>query len=134
MSDSVSKFCDGIDEQLEALGSRMEMLKRNIGTTWHSLHERLIEVRQQSEASQASVLEARARLVQWAQNQARETEGVIDRWVTDRETDLLTARAEQAEEQARTALMLAQAGIDEAERMILEAIAARMDAEAVAKS
>lgn len=134
MSDSVSNFCDGIDEQLEALGGRMEMLKRNIGTTWHSLHEKLLEVRLQHEASQASVLEGRARLAQWAQNQARETEDVIDRWVTNRETDLLAARAEQAEEQARTALMLAQAGIDEAERMILEAIAARMDAEAVAKS
>ena len=45
MSDKVSKFCDSVHEKLETLQGRMDSLKLNIGTTWHSLQEKLDEVR-----------------------------------------------------------------------------------------
>lgn len=134
MIDNVNMFCDGIHEQLETLQGRMEMLKANIGTTWHSLQEKLIEVRNKSDATRLAASEARAQLEQWTQDQVHEARETIDLWVANRETLLLAARAQKAENCARTALMLAQASIDDAERMILEAIAAQLDADAVTVS
>ncbi len=134
MSDNVSKFCDGIHEQLEALQGRMEVLKANIGTTWHSLHEKLAEVRDKQEATRQVITDARIRLEQWEQNQQGELKSTIDQWVKRRESQMLVARAEQAESCAALALMLARASIDDAERMILEAVAARQDADALSGS
>jgi hypothetical protein len=49
----------------------------------------------------------------------------------DRETQELAARAQKAEDCAGIAIVIAQASIDDAEPMVLEAIAARHDAESV---
>ncbi len=131
MSDSVREFCDGIHEQLESLQSRMDVLKANIGSSWSSLQEKLIEVRAKNEATRLEAAKARVRLEQWAQHQMSEAKDTIHCWIANHETSLLTRRAEAAEECAKTALLLAQASIDDTERMILEAIAARLDADAV---
>lgn len=128
---NVSNFCDGIHEQLEALQGRMEMLKSNIGTTWHFLQEKLIEVRNKSEATHRATSEAEALLEQWTQNRTQEASESVNLWIANRETQLLAARAQQTEDCANMALLLARASIDDAERMILEAISAWLDADAV---
>jgi len=131
MSDSVSEFCDGIHEELETLQGRMEALKANIGTTWHSLHEKLDEVRHRNEAAKPAVTAARTKLEQWTREKQAEVKGTIDQWIESRNSRQLAVRAQKAENCAEIAIMLARASIDDAERMILEAIAARLDAEAV---
>lgn len=131
MSDRVSEFCDGIHEQLESLQSRMDVLKANTGSSWNSLQRRLIEVRKKNEANHLESAEARVRLERWAHNRTSEAKDTINCWIANRETKLLASRAQAAEECAETALLLAQASIDDTERMILEAIAARLDADAV---
>jgi cell division septum initiation protein DivIVA len=131
MSDEVSKFCDDVHGKLETLEGRMDSLKLNIGTTWHSLQEKLDEVRHKGEATKQAVAEARANLEQWVIERKAEAKGTIDQWVEDRETQKLAARAQEAEECAGIAIVIALASIDDAERMVLEAIAARRDAEAV---
>jgi hypothetical protein len=131
MSDKVSKFCDSVHEKLETLEGRMDSLKRNIGTTWHSLQEKLDEVRHKGEATKQVVAEARTNLEQWLMEKKAEAKGTIDQWVEDRETQKLAARAQKAEDCAAIAVVIAEASIDDAERMILEAIAARREAEAV---
>jgi len=131
MSDKVSKFCDSVHEKLETLEGRMDSLKRNIGTTWHSLQEKLDEVRHKGEATKQVVAEARTNLEQWLMEKKAEAKGTIDQWVEDRETQKLAARAQKAEDCAAIAIVIAEASIDDAERMILEAIAARREAEAV---
>lgn len=134
MSDSVNGFCDGIHEQLEALEGRMDALKANIGTTWHSLHEKLDEVRRRDIETRPVVMEARNRLQQWIQERGAEVPGMIEQSVKSHETGQLAERAGRAEEFAGIAIMLARASIDDAERMILEAIAARLDADAASVS
>ena len=131
MSDKVSKFCDSIHEKLETLEGRMDTLKRNIGTTSHSLQEQLDKLRHKGEAVKQAVAEARTNLEQWFTEKKAETKGTIDQWVEDRETQKLAARAQKAEDCAAIAIVIAEASIDDAERMILEAIAARREAEAV---
>ena len=131
MSDEVSKFCDAVHGKLENLEGRMDTLKRNIGTTWHSLQEKLDEVRHKGEAVKRAVAEARTNLEQWVKEKKAEAKGTINQWIENRETHKLAARAQEAEDCAGIAIEIAQASIDDAERMVLEAIAARRDAEAV---
>ena len=70
-------------------------------------------------------------LEQWVNEKKAEAKDTIDQWVEDRETQKLAARAQKAEDCAGIAIEIAEASIDDAERMVLEAIAARRDAEAV---
>jgi ElaB/YqjD/DUF883 family membrane-anchored ribosome-binding protein len=132
MTDNVTKFCDIVQGKLDSLDGRMAALKLNIGTTWHSLQEKLGEVRRKGAASQQSLIEARAKLQQWIDDSKTETKSTIDQWVANCDTQQLATRAQKAEECAWTSIMIAQASIDDAERMILEAISAKLDAEAVA--
>jgi hypothetical protein len=131
MSDEVGRFCDSVHEKLDMLDGRMDSLKSNVGTTWHSLQEKLVEVRGKGEATKQAVTEARINLEQWVKDKKAEAQSTIDQWVENRETEKLAARAQKAEDCAGIAIEIAQASIDDAERMVLEAVAARRDAQAV---
>lgn len=131
MCDQVSRFCDGVHERLETVQGRMDSLKLNIGSTWHLLQEKLDEVRRTDEAAKQATAEARSKLELWFQEQEFEAKGMIDQWVENRETQKLAARAQQAEDCAGIAIDIARASIDDVERMVLEAVAARQDAESV---
>jgi peptidoglycan hydrolase CwlO-like protein len=121
MSDKVSRFCDSVREKLETLEGRMDSLKLNVGSTWHSLQENLDELRHKGEVTKQVVAETRANLEKWGTEMKAEGKEMIDRWVGNRETQKLVARARKAEDCAEAALEIAQASVDDAERMILEA-------------
>jgi len=109
----------------------MESLKLNIGTNWHLLQEKLTDVRQRAEAAIPAVNDARLQIEQWLQQKSGEAKSTVDHWVERGASDCLNKRAELAEVAAMLAIRVAESGIDDAERMILEAIAARREAEAV---
>lgn len=131
MSDKVSRFCDSVHEKLGMLEGRMDSLRSNAGSTWHFLQEKLGEVRHKGEAAKQAVMQARTKLEKWDNEQKAEAKDTIDKWIENHETRKLVARAQTAEDYAGVALEVAGASIDDAERMVLEAIAARLDAEAV---
>jgi hypothetical protein len=131
MSDNVDRFCDSVHEKLETLEGRMGSLKLNIGTSWHFLQEKLAEMRLKGVATKQAVAEARTNVKQWGEAREAEAKGMVDQWVETRETKRLSSRAQKAEDCAGSAIVIVQASIDDAERMILEAIAARRDVEAV---
>lgn len=131
MNDSVADYCESVRAKLDALEGRMESLKLNIGTTWHSLQQRLGEVRQQHTTSRRSLAEARSKLEQWFNENTAGNRSSIDQWITNRDTEQLEARAQLTEAAAWTAITLAEASIDDAERLILEAISAKLDTKAV---
>lgn len=130
MSDKVREFCEIVHTKLETLQGRMDSLKLNIGTTWHSLQEKLKEVRQHHETSRQLLAGARSSLEKWFDQNNAEAKRTIDQVVTNRETQPLDATAQEAEECVWAAITIAEASIDDVERMILEAISARLDAEA----
>lgn len=131
MNAKVREFCENVHAKLETIEGRMESLKLNIGTTWHSHQEKLSEVRQRHEMSKQPLTDARAMVERWFDDNKAESKEMIDQWVSNSDTQQLAARAQRAEECAWTAIRIAQASIDDAERMILEAISAKLDAEAV---
>ncbi|WP_145089710.1 hypothetical protein [Anatilimnocola aggregata] len=77
-------------------------------------------------------MKAYAALEQWRKDKLAEAKSTIAQWIENREAQKLATRAEKAEACAALAIQIAQASIDDAEHMILEAISARLDAEAVA--
>jgi hypothetical protein len=109
----------------------MHSLKLNVGSTWYLLQDKLDEVRQADEAAKPALVEARANLEKWVKERKAEAKGTIDQWIENRQAQKLAARAQEAEDCAGIAIMIAQASIDDVERMILEAISARRDADAV---
>lgn len=129
--DAVARFCVSVHEKLETLQGRMESLKLNIGATSHLLYEKVVEVRSASEVRQLPLNEARTSLEQWILELRAESKNRIDQGIRNNEKQYLSDRAKEAEGCVELALMLAEASIDDAEWMILEAIAARRDAEAV---
>jgi hypothetical protein len=131
MSDKVRQFCNSVHDKLATLEGRMESLKLNIGPTCYSLHEKLDELRHKTEASKQAVTQARTNLERWSDDRKAESQDTIDQWIENRQTRKLDSRAQKAEEYAWVAIELAEVSIDDAERMVLEAIAARFAAEAV---
>lgn len=131
MTDDVIGFCESVDSNLEALQGRVESLKLNIGTTSCQMHAKLAELSHRNEGAQHSVTQARRQLEEWFKLKESESQSTIARWVQNHETGKLAARAGQAEECTASAFAIAQASIDTVERLVLEAIVARRDAEAV---
>jgi hypothetical protein len=131
MSDKINKLCDSVHEKLESLEGRMESLKLNHGTTWHFLQEKLKALRNNGEATTQADTDARTCLDRWVKEKKVEPQGEIDQWVEGHDSQRLATRAQETEDCAELALEIARASIDDAERMILEAIAAWRDAEAV---
>jgi len=94
-----------------------------------ALQQKLAEARTKVEAHKQRVEKARADLKVWADQKAAETKEAISEWKAKHEARKLNARSERAEAYAEAAVVLALASIDEAEEAILDAAAARMDAD-----
>ncbi len=131
MAHSSTEFCNVVHGKLTTLDGRVAALKANIGQTCHNLQDKLNEVRVRGEARQSAIHELRRKLETWFTEKGAEDSNVIEHWKTNRESQKLVERAERAEDHADYAIQLAEASMDEAERMILEAIAGRMEAESV---
>lgn len=131
MPDKVDEFCNQVHSKLETLQGRMDSLKLNIGTNWHLLQQKLTDVRQRAEAAIPAVNDARLHVEQWLHQKNGEAKSTVDHWIERGASDCLNRRAELAEGAAMLAIKVAESCIDDSERMILEAIAARRDADAV---
>jgi hypothetical protein len=134
MSERVDKFCDGLRDRLNAVEARVQSVKANVqalpGKAEKAVQDTVDEARAKVHAQKERVEKTRAGLKAWAQQKLAETREAIHEWKAKREAKKLTARADRAEAYAADAIALALASIDEAEEAVLDAVAARMDADA----
>lgn len=130
MEENAATFCIQVHAQLSTLQGRIDSLKRIIGTTCHLLQERLNELRRKNEATAEAVTEARGSMEVWLSQWRFEAKAEVDQWIQNHEAARLDERARMAHDCAVLAIGLAENSIDDAERMILEAVAMRRDAEA----
>ena len=134
MSERVDKFCDGLRERLNALEGRLQSVKADMqvlpAKAEKALREKLDEARTKLLAQKERVEKARLDLKARADQKMAETVEAINEWKAKREVRKLNARAERAEAYAQAAMVLALASIDEVEVAILDAVAARKDADA----
>jgi hypothetical protein len=134
MSAKVDQFCDKLRDRLDAVEGRLESFKTNVQAlpeqAEKALRDKLDEARNRLQARKERLEQTRANLKARAQQKMAETKEAVGEWKAKRETRKLTAREDRAEAEAADAIDYAVGCIDEAEEAILEAVVARIDADA----
>jgi len=134
MSEKVDKFCDKLRDRLNAIEGRVQSVKADIQTlpakAEKALRDKIDAARTKLQVQKERVEKARVDLKVWADQKLAETKEAISEWKAKHEVRKLNARAERAEAYAEAAMVLALFSIDEAEEAVLDAVAARKDADA----
>jgi chromosome segregation ATPase len=134
MSVAVDQFCDKLRDQLNAIEGRFESFKADVQSLSDkaetAVRGNLEEVRGKLEAQKRHIEQTRDKLKAMAQQKAAETREVVKEWKAKRQTQMLNARADRAEDYAADAIVYALAAIDRAYEAILDAVVARMDVDA----
>jgi exonuclease VII large subunit len=135
MSEKVDQFCDKLRDRLTAIEGRLKTVKTDIKSrseeAGKAIRGKLDQVQTMLHAEKEKVDKLRANLKVRAEQKIAETKEAINEWKKKHEIHKLQARAERAEANAADAIAYALFSIDEAEEAILDAVVARMDAEAV---
>ncbi|HJZ91236.1 MAG TPA: hypothetical protein VKE40_10210 [Gemmataceae bacterium] len=134
MSAKVDEFRDTLRDRLDDVEGRLQSVKTNIETlsdqAEKALRDKLDQARAKLQGQKKRVEQTWANLQARAQQTMAETKEAVSEWRAKRETRKLNARADRAERYAADAIDFAVASIDEAEEAILEAVVARIDADA----
>ena len=134
MSERVDKFCDGLRDRLNAIEARVQSAKANIqalpGKAEKAVQDEVEEARAKLQAQKQQIEKTRADLKAWAEQKLAETQARGRRV----EGEAGGQEAERPRGPGRGVCRgrhgLALASIDEAEEAILDAVVARMDADA----
>ena len=136
MSDRINKFCASLQNHLNSLEERALALKSSVQAAprqaEEALRQRLGQAERKVESQKQAVAKAKMTMQNWFDQKTAAAQAAVAEWRTNHEAKKLALRADKAEEHAAAAILLAQATIDEADHALLEAIAARIDADSVA--
>jgi hypothetical protein len=138
MSERIGRLCDELRIKLHGMDRRLEALKSNGMATFDQsqdvLESQLDRVEQRIYDNRVTVEAANIRVKTWlAEKRAGSAAGEA-LWTDRHETHLLEARADDAEAYAIAVFELAAAAADEAALAVLQALLARNDADAAARS
>ena len=137
MSTMIDNFTKQLHDNLEAVEDRAKSLKKSLKSapekTQAEIQSKLDKVKANLEAKKQEFDQYRAKLKTQFEEKEAEVESNVEEWKVGREVKQLEHRADRAESYAATATFLALATLEEAEEATLEAIAARLDAEAAVK-
>ena len=134
MSAKVDQFCDNLRDRLNFMDGRLQSVKTNLEglpeQAEKAVRAKLDQARTKLRAHKESAEQTLANLKARAQQKVAETKEAVSEWKAKREIRKLQARAERAEAYAADAVAYVLATLDEAEEAILDAVVARMDADA----
>jgi predicted butyrate kinase (DUF1464 family) len=134
MSITIDNFTQKLHDNLEAVEERAKSLKESIQSatkkTQAEIQSKIDEAKTKLDAKKQEFDGYRAKLKTQFEEKESELESNIEEWKAGQEVKKLEHRADKAEDYAATTTFLAMAMMEEAEKATLEAIAARLDAEA----
>lgn len=134
MEDSENKFSSELREMLQVcekrLGTAKEKLESASQETESTIRKKLEEVRATLNEKAEDVQVAKVKLQDRLEAKKAELQSEIQDWKEKREKEKLLSRADRKEDQAAAAVLFALVAFEEAEEAILEAIEARMQADA----
>jgi hypothetical protein len=132
MSVTIDNFTKQLHDNLEMLEDRATKMKASMQAapqkTQAEIELRLDEVKANLADKKHEFDEYRAKLKKQFEDRESEVKLTVDEWKSSRQVKKLEHRAEKAEDYATTATFLAIAMMEEAEKVTLEAISARLDA------
>lgn len=133
MSTIIEKFAKQLHDNLEMVEERVKSLRDNIQSVPKQPH---IEIQPKLDQAKANLSNKkrefecyRAKLQIQFEEKESELNSNVEEWKSWREISQMEIQADNAENYAAKATYLAIATMEEAEKAILEAIAARLDAE-----
>lgn len=133
MSTIIEKFAKQLHDNLEMVEERVKSLRDNIQSVPRQPH---IEIQSKLDQAKANLSNKkrefegyRAKLQIQFEEKESELNSNIEEWKSWREISQMEIHADNAENYAAKATYLAIATMEEAEKAILEAITARLDAE-----
>jgi membrane protein involved in colicin uptake len=135
MSEKFSNFCGELRTKINDADKRIKDLKANAVV---ASEKAKVEARAQLAALENKAKEHKARAVAtdakvkaWVEEKKTMTHDKIAQWKEQGDAKRLAARADLTENYAVTAMEIAAAAVDEAERAAVEAVVARMDADGI---
>lgn len=138
MSQQIDNFCDDLKVRLNDIEKHLIQVKDKLSTASKdaesTIKEKLDAARLKLEAKKQEMAIAQEKLTQRIEAKKTEIEGEVAAWKAKKEQEKLVKHAEQAEEYALAAILLAATAAEEAEVAVLEAIEARKMAESIAVS
>ena len=136
MSVALDNFTKQLHDSLEAVESRANSLRESIQSspkkTQAEIQLKLDEAKKALDAKKKEFDEYRTILKSQFEEKESEVMANVEEWKVTREVKKLEHRADRSEQYASTAMFLAMATMEEAEKATLEAIAARLDAKVAA--
>jgi len=136
MSTAIDNFTKQIHDNLEAVEDIVKSLKENIQSvpkkTQSEIQEKFNEAKVKLDAKKQEFDEYRAKLKTQFEERESFVLSNVEEWKANREVKKLEHWADKAQEYATTAIFLAIATLEEAEKATLEAISTRLDAETAA--
>jgi monoamine oxidase len=117
---------DSSIDRLKAAKTHLEAVHKE---TEAAIQTKLKAAKETLEAKQQEAAAAKARMEEYVEAKKAETQGAIAEWKANRDRKKLEKRAERAQKYAEACIAVALCSAEEAEVAILEAVAARRDAD-----
>jgi hypothetical protein len=138
MSEKFNNFCSELRTKINDADKRIKDLKASaVGAGEKAKLEakaQLAALENKAKEQKARAAAADAKAKAWVEEKKTMTHDKIAQWKEQRDVKRLAARADLSEHYAVTAMEIAAAAVDEAERAAVEAVVARMDADGAAMS
>ena len=134
MNEKVDSFCKELRAKLDGVDKRIKDLKAGAKSATEKANveakAQLAALENRARDQRAKVQATEAKTKAWFEEKKKVTSENIAAWKAQRDFKKLTAHADRAEDYAVASMQLAAAAVDEAERAAVEAVVARMDADA----
>jgi hypothetical protein len=134
MTAQIDQFCDKLKNRLDVMAQRIQSTKSQIeglpDKGEKAVRRLLDNIHSNVESRKRHVDQVLANLRARTQQNVAETKEEVSRWKQQRNVQKLNSRADHAEAYAADAIDFAIAGIEQAEYAALEAVGARLDADA----
>lgn len=128
------KLKEKLRERLDETRQRLEQAKTDIenlrAEDQAAVRAKAAEIRERIDSQKARAQTVRGQMSSWLKEKQEAGESAISSWRQKREIKRLEHRADRAEEYAVNAFVVAMNDADEAEMAVLEALEARLDADA----
>jgi hypothetical protein len=135
MSEMFDKFCSDLRTKINDADKRLKDLKASAKNAGQKAKDNakahLAMLESKAKEQQAKIDASEAKVKAWADEKKTITADKIAEWKAERQVRKLNDRADGAESYAVATMQVAAAAVDEAERAAIEAVVARIDADAV---
>jgi hypothetical protein len=135
MSERFDNFCSELRTKINDADKRIKDLKAGVASASEKAKleakAQLAALENKAKEQKARTVAAEAKVKSWVDEKKTMTQDKIAQWKEQRDVKRLGARADLSEHYAVTAMEIAAAAVDEAERAAVEAVVARMDANGV---